>query len=219
MPIKLLAPQVISKIAAGEVVERPSSVVKELVENSLDAGSSQISVEAKGGGVSFITVTDNGVGIPPGEMELAFERYATSKVESLEDLESIRSLGFRGEALPSIAAVADIEIVSCAAGEKTGSYLELIDGKIARGGSRGRPQGTMIAVKNLFRRIPARLKFLKSAATEGSHIANVISQYALAFPEVRFSLTLDGRVALGHRAAANCWTAWLRSMVPGWPGI
>jgi DNA mismatch repair protein MutL len=196
MPIRALDPKVIARIAAGEVVERPASVVKELVENSLDAGSSQISVEVMGGGVSLIRVTDNGVGIPSGEIGLAFDRYATSKLNSLEDLESILSLGFRGEALPSIAAVAEVDITSCAAAEKAGSYLELRDGTITGRGSRGRSRGTTVTVSNLFRRIPARLKFLKSAATENSHIANVVSQYALAFPEVKFSLLVDGRAAL-----------------------
>jgi DNA mismatch repair protein MutL len=195
MPIRALDPKVVARIAAGEVVERPASVVKELVENSLDAGSSQISVEVRGGGISLIRVTDNGAGIPSAEMGLAFDRYATSKVNSLDDLESIQSLGFRGEALPSIAAVAEVEMTSCAAGE-TGGYLELKDGKITNQGSRGRSQGTMVTVSNLFRRVPARLKFLRSAATENSHIANVVSQYALAFPEVKFSLTIDGRAAL-----------------------
>ncbi len=196
MSIKVLDPQVVSRIAAGEVVERPASVVKELVENSLDAGSSQISVEVMGGGVSLIRVTDNGVGIPAGEVELAFDRYATSKVASLEDLESIQSLGFRGEALPSIAAVAQVEVVTSAAGDRAGTYLSLKDGTITARRSQGRSQGTTVTVRNLFRKIPARLKFLKSVATENSHIANVVSQYALAFPEVRFSLSIDGRVAL-----------------------
>ncbi len=195
MPIRALDPKVIARIAAGEVVERPASVVKELVENSLDAGSSQISVEVRGGGISLIRVTDNGAGIPSDEMELAFDRYATSKVKSLDDLESIQSLGFRGEALPSIAAVAEVEMTSCATDE-TGSYLELRDGKITSQGSRGRSRGTAVTVKDLFRRVPARLKFLRSAATENSHIANVVSQYALAFPEVKFSLLIDGRSAL-----------------------
>jgi len=196
MLIRALDPKVVAQIAAGEVVERPASVVKELVENSLDAGSSQISVEVKGGGVSLLRVTDNGTGIPPGEVGLAFDRYATSKVASLEDLESIQSLGFRGEALPSIAAVAQVDVVTCAAGEEAGTYLSLKDGVISGQGSRGRSQGTTVTVSNLFRKIPARLKFLKSAATENSHIANVVSQYALAFPEVKFSLLTDGRVAL-----------------------
>jgi len=195
MPIRALDPKVVARIAAGEVVERPASVVKELVENSLDAGSSQVSVEVRGSGVGLIRVTDNGAGIAPAEMGLAFDRYATSKVKSLEDLESIQSLGFRGEALPSIAAVAEVEMASCTADE-TGSYLELGDGKIANRGSRGRSRGTTVTVKDLFRRIPARLKFLRSAATENSHIANVVSQYALAFPEVKFSLLVDGRAAL-----------------------
>jgi DNA mismatch repair protein MutL len=196
MPIKALDPQVVARIAAGEVVERPASVVKELVENSLDAGSSQISVEVRGGGVSLIRVTDNGAGIPSREVELAFNRYATSKIGNLEDLESIQSLGFRGEALPSIAAVAEVEMVTCAADEKAGTYLSLRDGTIAGQGSQGRSRGTTVTVRNLFRKIPARLKFLKSVATENGHIANVISQYALAFPEVKFSLSIDGRVAL-----------------------
>jgi len=196
MPIKVLDPQVVARIAAGEVVERPASVVKELVENSLDAGSSQISVEVRGGGVSLIRVTDNGAGIPPGEVELAFDRYATSKVENLDDLESISSLGFRGEALPSIAAVAQIDMITCAVGDKAGTYLDLRDGAIADRRSQGRSQGTTVTVRNLFRKIPARLKFLKSVATENSHIANVVSQYALAFPGIKFSLLLDGRIAL-----------------------
>ncbi|NQT31761.1 MAG: DNA mismatch repair endonuclease MutL [Deltaproteobacteria bacterium] len=196
MSIRALDPKVVAQIAAGEVVDRPASVVKELVENSLDAGSSQISVEVRGGGVGLIRVNDNGTGIPYGEVGLAFDRYATSKVANLEDLESIRSLGFRGEALPSIAAVAQVDMVSCATGEKAGVYLNLQDGIISGQGKRGRSQGTTVTAHNLFRKIPARLKFLKSVATENSHIANVVSQYALAFPEVKFSLSIDGRVAL-----------------------
>ncbi|GAH20045.1 unnamed protein product, partial [marine sediment metagenome] len=195
MPIKVLDSQIVSRIAAGEVVERPASVVKELVENSLDAGSSQISVEVRGGGVSLVRVTDNGAGIPSGEVELAFDRYATSKIGNLDDLESISSLGFRGEALPSIAAVAQVDMITCA-GEGVGTYLSLKDGAIANQGGQGRSQGTTVSVRNLFRKIPARLKFLKSVATENSHIANVVSQYALAFPEVKFSLLIDGRAAL-----------------------
>ena len=164
MPIKVLDPKVVSQIAAGEVVERPASVVKELVENSLDAVASQISVEVRGGGISLIKVIDNGVGIPPGEVGLAFDRYATSKIGNLDDLESISSLGFRGEALPSIAAVADIDIVTCAADESAGTYLSLKDGAIAHRASQGRSQGTTVTVRNLFRKVPARLKFLKSSS-------------------------------------------------------
>lgn len=196
MTIRVLDSELVSRIAAGEVVERPSSVVKELVENSLDAGAGQISVEARGGGVSLVRVTDNGTGIPPGEVELAFERHATSKIGSLEDLESITSLGFRGEALPSIATVAEVEIVTCNDDSGAGSYLSLKDGAVAGRGSQGRSRGTTLTVRNLFRKVPARLKFLKSPDTENSHIASVVSQYALAFPEVRFVLSIDGRETL-----------------------
>ena len=196
MSIRVLAPQVVSRIAAGEVVERPASVVKELVENSLDAGATRISVEVKGGGVSLIRVTDNGSGIPPQEIELAFGRHATSKIGSLEDLETILSLGFRGEALPSIATAAEVELASCADGGPAGAFIRLQDGAVVECGSRGHSQGTTVIVENLFRRVPARLKFLKSVATENSHVANIVSRYALAFPEVRFTLSLDGRVTL-----------------------
>jgi DNA mismatch repair protein MutL len=146
--------------------------------------------------VSLIKVTDNGAGIPSEEVELAFERYATSKISGLGDLESISSLGFRGEALPSITAVSRVDMTTCADGEKAGTYLGLEDGAVASRSAKGRSRGTTVAVLNLFRKIPARLKFLKSVATENSHIANVVSQYALAFPEVKFSLSIDGRVAL-----------------------
>jgi DNA mismatch repair protein MutL len=196
MAIKILDKKLVSQIAAGEVVERPASVVKELVENSLDAGSNQISVEVRGGGVSLIRVTDNGSGIPAGDVELAFERHATSKIGTLGDLQSIRSLGFRGEALPSMVAVAQVEVVTCAAGESVGTYLGLEDSSIINRREQGRARGTTITVRGLFRKVPARLKFLKSVATENSHIANVVSQYALAFPEVNFSLVVDGRQTL-----------------------
>ncbi|MFH1169804.1 MAG: DNA mismatch repair endonuclease MutL [Chloroflexota bacterium] len=196
MPITILHKDVVSQIAAGEVVERPASVVKELVENSLDAGSRQISVEVVGGGVSLLRVTDDGGGIPAGEVALAFERHATSKITGLSDLYSISSLGFRGEALPSIAAVAEVDILTCAVGETAGTHLSLEGGTIASRASEGRTRGTTVTVRHLFRRVPARLKFLKSSSTEGSHVANVVSQYALAFPEVAFTLLLDGRLSL-----------------------
>ncbi|MDO8687661.1 MAG: DNA mismatch repair endonuclease MutL, partial [Dehalococcoidales bacterium] len=183
-------------MAAGEVVERPASVVKELVENSLDAGSSRITIEVRGGGVSLIRVSDDGQGIPSGELEIAFQRHATSKIAHLDDLESISSLGFRGEALPSIAAVSQVEMASCALGQSAGSYLSLQEGVVSHRGSQGHPQGTTITVRNLLRNMPARLKFLKSPATENSHIADVVSQYALAFPEVKFSLSIDERTVL-----------------------
>jgi DNA mismatch repair protein MutL len=196
MTIKVLDKDTINQIAAGEVVERPASVVKELVENALDAGATQVGVDIRGGGVSLIRVTDNGSGIPAGEVELAFERHATSKINTSDDLEKIDSLGFRGEALPSIAAVADVEMLTGAGGEKSGTYISLEGGAVVKRTSQARDRGTTLTVRNLFRKVPARLKFLKSVPTENGHIANVVSQYALAFPEVAFSITVDGKESL-----------------------
>ncbi len=196
MPIQVLASNVVSKIAAGEVIERPASVVKELVENSLDAGATAIAIESQVGGVELIKVSDNGTGIPAPELELAFHRYATSKIGNLDDLERISSLGFRGEALPSIAAVAEVEISTQTSSETTGSYMHLRKGEVVRRESRARPQGTTMTVHRLFRYFPARLKFLKSVNTENSHIAHLVSQYALAFSEVKFSLVVDKRQSL-----------------------
>ena len=196
MPIKILDKATINQIAAGEVVERPASVVKELVENALDAGATQIGVEIRGGGVNLIKVTDNGTGIPAGEVELAFERHATSKIKIAQDLQNISSLGFRGEALPSIAAVADVELLTCFEGEKAGTFISLEGGAIMQKKAQARLRGTTVTVRNLFKRVPARLKFLKSMNTESGHVANVVSQYALAYPEVAFGLTIDGRKSL-----------------------
>ncbi len=196
MSIKILEPEVVSKIAAGEVVERPASVVKELIENSLDAAATQISVEARGGGVSLMRVIDNGAGIPADEVELAFHRHATSKIDSFTDVDSVSSLGFRGEALPSIAAVAQVEMLTRTMDEVAGTYLNLKNGEVVEKGKRGCPQGTTVTVRHLFQNVPARFKFLKSATTESSHISNVVTQYSLAFPEVKFTLFIDGRMAL-----------------------
>ncbi|MEE8620187.1 MAG: DNA mismatch repair endonuclease MutL [Dehalococcoidia bacterium] len=196
MTIKVLEPDIVAKIAAGEVIERPASVVKELVENSLDACATQITIEAQAGGVEQIKVSDNGTGIPVSELEVAFHRYATSKIDDLSDLEKIISLGFRGEALPSIAAVTEVEIFTRTSSEVVGSYLRLRKGDVIQRESRARPQGTTVTVHHLFRFFPARLKFLKSANTENGHIAHLVSQYALAFPEVKFTLVLDKRPSL-----------------------
>jgi len=203
MGIKVLAPEVISKIAAGEVVERPASVVKELVENSLDAGATQITVEANGGGIPFIRVTDNGIGIPSDQIELAFERYATSKIASEADLTAISTLGFRGEALPSIAAVAEVSMITRYEEELAGMFVYVKNGVIVNKNKRGCPKGTTVTVRNLFRNIPARLKFLKSSTTESNHIAHLVSQYSLAFPEVKFNLILNGRVILRSPGNGN----------------
>ncbi len=203
MSIQVLAPEVVTKIAAGEVVERPASVVKELVENSIDAGASQITIETRGGGVEFIRVTDNGAGVLADEVELAFQRHSTSKLKSLNDLEKLSSLGFRGEALPSIAAVADVEILTRASEEAVGSYVSFKGGKLIHQESRARPQGTTVTVHHLFRHFPARLKFLKSATTENSHIAHLVSQYALCFPKIAFSLAIEGRLFLRTTGNGN----------------
>ena len=196
MPIKVLDAKTVSQIAAGEVVERPASVVKELVENALDAESTQITVEVKGGGISLIRVTDNGLGIPDGETELAFERHATSKIANLQDLQHLSSLGFRGEALPSVAAVAQVQMVTANRGQAAGTYLSLDEGQIVRHDSQARSTGTTVTVQNLFRKIPARLKFLKSEAAEAGRIGEIVTRYALAYSEVRFILINEGKITL-----------------------
>ncbi|MCH8066098.1 MAG: DNA mismatch repair endonuclease MutL [Chloroflexi bacterium] len=196
MTIRVLTPHEAARIAAGEVIERPASVVKELVENALDAGARQITVETRGGGIAFLRVTDDGCGIEPDELSIAFERHATSKLRSEEELWRIETLGFRGEALPSIAAAADVELVSRPAGALVAGRIVLRDGEIERQGSAGAPPGTSITVQGLFRRQPARLKFMRSAAAEGGQIATVLTHYALAYPEVRFTLRADKRTAL-----------------------
>ncbi len=197
MPIRVLTPQEAARIAAGEVIERPASVVKELIENALDAGARQITVETRQGGSAFLRVADDGEGIPPDELRLAFERHATSKLRSEAELWRIATLGFRGEALPSIAAAADIELVSRPAGALVAGRIVLREGEVEHQGSAGAPPGTQVTVQSLFRRQPARLKFLRSPATEGGQIATVVTQYALAYPEVRFTLRADGRALIG----------------------
>jgi len=196
MPIKILDERTIARIAAGEVIERPASVVKELVENALDAAATQITVETRQGGVSFTRVIDDGAGIPSSEVELAFGRHATSKLVHIDDLESLDTLGFRGEALPSITAVAEVEMVTAVAGATNGDFIQLKNGTVTVHTGQAHPRGTTITTRNLFRNVPARLKFLKSTATENSHIAQIVSQYALAFPEVKFTLLMDGRNVL-----------------------
>ncbi|WP_165423468.1 DNA mismatch repair endonuclease MutL [Ktedonosporobacter rubrisoli] len=193
MPIRQLAPDVAAKIAAGEVVERPASVVKELIENSIDAGASQIRVDLMHGGLQLIRITDNGCGIVAAELPLALERHATSKVERIDDLEHIRSLGFRGEALASIAAVADVTLLSRGRGAEQGAQISASSGQILPVTPAASPEGTTLTVRNLFSAVPARLKFLKSRNTEVSHCHHLLEQYALAYPEIRFSVFSDGR--------------------------
>jgi DNA mismatch repair protein MutL len=196
MPIQLLDPTVAAQIAAGEVVERPASVVKELLENALDAGATRISVEARGGGMREIKVQDDGCGISAAEVELAFERHATSKLRSSDDLFNIRSLGFRGEALPSIASVAQVICITRTAHEEVGTELRIAGGELQARQPRGCSPGTSFTVRNLFYNTPVRREYLRSEATELSAISAIVQQYALAYPEVRFTLLLEGRLAL-----------------------
>lgn len=194
--IKLLSEETIDKIAAGEVVERPASCVKELCENSIDAGSTMISVEIKDGGTSLIRVTDNGCGIDKAELKEAFLRHATSKISSIEDLNSLASLGFRGEALSSISAVSQTEVITKTKDSLTASRL-LIEGANAGEISEiGAPNGTTFLIRNIFYNTPVRKKFLKSNSTEGSYIAEVMEHLALSHPEVAFTFTNGSKTAL-----------------------
>ena len=193
MSIRQLAPDVAAKIAAGEVVERPASVVKELIENSIDAGATQIRIDLMHGGLQLIRVTDNGSGIAPDELHLALARHATSKVSQIDDLEHIRSLGFRGEALASIAAVAEVTLLSRHRGVDQGAQVSTANGQVSEVTAAASPEGTTLTVRNLFNSVPARLKFLKSRNTEVGHCLHLLEQYALAYPEIRFSVSSEGR--------------------------
>ncbi len=193
MPIRQLAPDVAAKIAAGEVVERPASVVKELIENSIDAGATQIRVDLAQGGLQLIRVTDNGSGIPVDELPLALSRHATSKVAQIDDLEHISTLGFRGEALASLAAVAEVTLLSRHHGAEQGSQMHAVNGQLSEITTAASPEGTTLTVRNLFSSVPARLKFLKSRHTEISHCHHLLEQYALAYPEIRFNVFSDGK--------------------------
>ncbi|WP_322794930.1 DNA mismatch repair endonuclease MutL [Tepidiforma sp.] len=191
--IRVLPPEVTSRIAAGEVVERPVSVVRELLDNAIDAGATRIALAFDDGGITRIEVVDDGHGIPPGDVELAFERHATSKIATAEDLRRVHTLGFRGEALPSIAAAADIEILTRAAGEPVGVFLALVEGRPVRRTSRPAPQGTTITVRDLFARIPARRQFLGTPAAEARTITTLAIHYALAYPGIAFHVVSGGR--------------------------
>lgn len=196
MPIQVLSDDLASRIAAGEVIERPASVVKELVENSLDAGSTRVDVHIVGGGAQSITVVDNGQGIPADELSVAFERFATSKIDESSDLIAIGTLGFRGEALPSISSVARVEAISKHADSDAGARYLVDFGKPSAVEPAGAPQGTRIEVAGLFKNVPARLKFLGSAGRELSRIQSMLASLALVYPHVAFSLSSDGRERL-----------------------
>ncbi|MCS7056412.1 MAG: DNA mismatch repair endonuclease MutL [Thermoflexales bacterium] len=195
MPIHILPDALVARIAAGEVVERPASVVKELIENAIDAGATDIRVECAEGGRRLIRVTDNGSGIPAAEATLAFAHHATSKLNSAEDLAEIHTLGFRGEALASIASVSQVTCITRHAAEAGGTLLRFDGGRLITHERIGRAPGTTLTVEHLFARVPARLKFLKSTQTERGHIDGTVTRYALAYPHIRFTLVHDGRVS------------------------
>lgn len=191
--IQVLDQKTINQIAAGEVIERPMAVVKELIENALDAGATAITIEIKEGGISFIRITDNGSGIAKDEIKTAFLRHATSKIRTMEDLLTVNSLGFRGEALSSIAAVAQVELITKQQEEFVGTRYEIHGGKEIAWEQVGCPEGTTFIVRNLFYNTPARRKFLKSKTTEGNYIHELVQRYSLAHADIRFSFIADGR--------------------------
>lgn len=198
--VHILSKQIAERIAAGEVVERPASVVKELIENAIDAGASAISIEIREGGVALMRVSDNGTGMSRDDAALAVERFATSKISSDADLRAIKSLGFRGEALPSIAAMAQLEILSRTKDDIEGTRVRVADGKIETEVA-GAPIGTQVIVRNLFYNAPARKKFLKAPMRETELIQKTLMQYALAYPHIAFRLIVDGRENLVAPAA------------------
>ena len=193
MPIRVLPHEVAARIAAGEVVERPASAVKELVENALDAGATSVRVEVVAGGLDGVRVVDNGCGISASDVASLFQRHATSKLTAAEDLQSIETLGFRGEALYSLAAVAMVSVLTRTPDSDAATFVEAANGRILRQEPRGGPVGTTVAVEELFDQTPARKKFLRSPRSELSRVNAVITNYALAYPDVRFTLTADGR--------------------------
>ncbi len=196
MPIRILPEHIASQIAAGEVIERPASVVKELVENALDAGADVITIEALGAGKRLLSVTDNGAGIPQAELGLAVSRHATSKLAQAEDLFRIATLGFRGEALASIGSVSRLRVESRTPDAEAGAELRVEGGKLGAVNPLGMPHGTRITVQDLFYNVPARLKFLKTETTERRNIEALVTRYALAYPHVRWELAMEGKRSL-----------------------
>jgi len=200
--IRLLDTKTINKIAAGEVVESPKSVVKELAENAMDAGATSVMVEIKDGGISYIRITDNGSGIPKEQVKSAFLRHATSKINQIEDLEQIFTMGFRGEALASIAAVSQVEMTTRTKDEETGTYIQIHAGEVRKIQDIACNEGTSITVQNLFYNVPARKKFLKRAATESGNVSELLQRLALGHPEISFCYINNGTTML-HTAGNN----------------
>ena len=194
--IVLLDDLTINKIAAGEVIERPASVIKEMVENSIDAGANNITVEIKNGGISYIKVTDNGKGIAPDDLEIAFERHATSKIRKAEDLDVVTSMGFRGEALASIAAIANVEMISKTEAQDTGYKIVVEAGNILDKQEVGCQTGTSITVRNLFFNTPVRYKFLKKDYTESGYVEDAITRIALVNPNIAIKLINTGKTVI-----------------------
>ena len=194
--IQVLDQITIDKIAAGEVIERPASIIKELVENAIDAGASAVTVEIKEGGISFIRITDNGCGIPKGEVPLAFLRHSTSKIRSVDDLSTVASLGFRGEALSSIAAIAQVELITKTTDEVTGTRYRIEGGAEKSIEDTGAPDGTTFLVHQIFYNTPARRKFLKTPMTEASHVSELMTRLALSHPEVSIQFINNGQEKL-----------------------
>ena len=201
--IKVLDKQIADKIAAGEVIERPISIVKELVENAVDAGADSIVIEIKNGGKTYIRVTDNGCGIPQEQVETAFLRHATSKIETVTDLNAIGTLGFRGEALASIAAVTRTELITKPAAQKTGKRVVIQGGNVMTNEHTGCPDGTTIVVTDLFYNTPARLKFMKSDSAESGLIIDFVSQIALAYKDIKFRLINNGKILFSTPGDGN----------------
>ncbi len=201
--IRLLDQNTIDKIAAGEVIERPAAVVKELVENAIDSGANAITIEIKQGGISFIRITDNGCGIPKDQIPLAFQRHATSKISTIEDLFQVKSLGFRGEALSSIAAVSQVELITKDADSIIGCRYEIHGGTEITNEEIGCPDGTTFIMRNLFYNTPARGKFLKTNATEGGYISDVVLHFILSHPEIRFKFIWDGKIKIQTSGNGN----------------
>ena len=201
--IVLLDELTINQIAAGEVIERPASVVKEMVENSIDAGAKNINIEIKNGGISYIRITDDGKGIMPDDMEIAFERHATSKIRVAEDLKTVKSMGFRGEALASIAAIANVEMISRTGDLQTGNKIVVEAGDILEKQEIAAPVGTMITVTKLFFNTPVRYKFLKKDFTEAGYIEDAITRLALIHPEIAFKLISSGKVVIQTTGNGN----------------
>jgi DNA mismatch repair protein MutL len=199
--IKILPDEIARKIAAGEVIQRPESVVKELVENSIDAGAKNITVILKDAGKSLIQVIDDGCGMSEDDAILAFERHATSKIETYDDLENIKTLGFRGEALASIAAVSRVELKTRTADEELATLVKIEGGKILEISKTSHPVGTSVAVKNLFFNTPARRNFLKSDYTEFKHAYETFTRFAIAYPEIAFEFISDDEVVAKFESA------------------